>query len=145
MSNPTIVPLYIYYKRWSTSHTSSHPALSQEVCFRRLLEISADPQCSEPFSVCHGVSRNTARSSLSLLQLAMPITICCVGNCGHVRGAQRRICSGGSALFAMGGLAYILSARASTILDVDHALPLALFAMGGSAAWHTEAGYTLSA
>ena len=31
------------------------------------------------------------------------------------------------------------------MLDVDHALLLALFAMGGSAAWHTEVGYTLSA
>ena len=26
------------------------------------------------------------------------------------------------------------------MLDVDHALLLALFAMGGSAAWHTEGG-----
>ena len=31
------------------------------------------------------------------------------------------------------------------MLDVDRALLLALFAMGGSAAWHTEAGSRLSA
>ena len=33
----------------------------------------------------------------------------------------------------------------STTLDVDHALRLAFFAMGGTATWHTEAGSTLSA
>ena len=29
--------------------------------------------------------------------------------------------------------------------DVDHALLLAFFAMGGPVAWHTAGGYTLSA